>query len=257
MKGQPNLSNKEGKDGAAQATSSIDEALTLAKEKQKDASTQIAEAAHELRLPIANIKLLVETLLDGALEDKEVCKRMLKRAYQEADRLHALVQDLLSLEQAGEKRHDLKCQWLSLLERSTYAVESVSKQCREKGITVNVEADQSFLVYANPQQFDQVLANLIENAVKFTGTGGTIKITAGPAAGSFSIVDNGIGMSPSEIPKIFSRFYRIDKSSSRGGTGLGLSIVKQVLDLHGAKIHVQSEEGSGSCFKLEFPVPDP
>lgn len=221
---------------------------------EKDASALIAEVAHELRLPIANIKLLVETLLDGALEDKEVCRRMLKRAYQETDRLQALVVDLLSLEQVPE-RHELKCQWLSLRERTDYALQSLSKTIREKEIIIDIEIGESFLVFANPQQFDQVLLNLIENAVKFTPTSGIIKIKSGSKPGLFTIEDTGIGMAAHEIPKIFSRFYRIDKGSSQGGTGLGLSIVKQVLDLHGAKIQVQSKEGSGSCFKLEFPSP--
>lgn len=223
-------------------------------EQVRDSSTVIAEAAHELRLPIANIKLLVETLLDGALDEREVCKRLLKRAYQEVDRLQALVNDLLALEQVAEKRHELQREWLSLRERANYAIETVSKQAFEKSIKILVEATDE-MIYANRGQLDQVLLNLLENAVKFTPAGGKIWIRAGKERGCFSIEDTGIGMSETEIPKIFSRFYRIDKGHAKGGTGLGLSIVKQVLDLHGAKISVKSKEGEGSSFELEFPSP--
>jgi signal transduction histidine kinase len=216
----------------------------------------VAEAAHELRLPVANIKLLVETLLDGALDDREVCKRMLKRAHQEVDRLESLVSDILALEQVSERRHDLKCEWVSLKERAGYAVESISKQVLEKSLTVNLEIDKSLLIYANKSQLDQVLINLLENAAKFTNTNGKITVRGGEKPGTFSIEDTGVGMPESEIPKIFCKFYRIDKSVSKRGTGLGLSIVKQVLDLHGAKISVRSQEGVGSCFELEFPAKD-
>lgn len=221
----------------------------------RDASSIIAEAAHELRLPIANIKLLVETLLDGALDDRDVCKRMLKRVYQESDRLHALVSRLLSLESVAEKRHELKCRWISLKDRATYAAEALEKRASEKGVQVQVEADDRSFIWANPEQFDQVLLNLLENAVKFTPSGGRVCVRSLERVGCFEVEDTGIGMSATEIPKIFSRFYRIDKSRAGGGTGLGLSIVKQVLDLHGAKITVRSQEGEGSCFELEFPPP--
>ncbi len=257
MQGESQLSkeNVEAANADAHSRASVDADGAAASEKTRDSSTVIAEAAHELRLPIANIKLLVETLLDGALDEREVCKRMLKRAYQEVERLQALVADLLALEQVAEKRHELQCEWLSLRDRALYAIETVSKQAFEKGIKISVEGDNQ-LIYANRGQLDQVLLNLLENAVKFTPQDGKIWIRGGANEGCFSIEDTGIGMSEAEIPKIFSRFYRIDKGQARGGTGLGLSIVKQVLDLHGAKISVKSTEGVGSCFELEFPSPN-
>lgn len=263
MSGTAGLSNQNHESGdpdasgqkARESVESAAQAHSPAAEPARDASVVVAEAAHELRLPIANIKLLVETLLDGALDEREVCKRMLKRVYQEVERLQALVSDLLALEQVGERRHDLKCEWLSLKERIAYAVDSVSKQASEKLIKITVDIDDSQMIYANKGQLDQVILNLLENAVKFTNTKGKITIASGDTPGSFSIEDTGIGMPEQEIPKIFSKFYRIDKSISKGGTGLGLSIVKQVLDLHGAKITVKSKEGVGSCFELEFPSP--
>jgi two-component system, OmpR family, phosphate regulon sensor histidine kinase PhoR len=240
-----------------------DEALkeTL-KESSKDAaqaqlaslsSNWIAEVSHELRLPIANIRLLVETLLDGALEDPEVCRRMLKRAYRETDRLQALVVDLLSLERIAQTHQDNNCKTMSFLARAQYAKETVNKQAMEKDVEIRLNVVPDFEIYANAEQLDQVLLNLVENAVKFTGAGGVVTISSLDSPGKFSVSDTGIGMPAIEIPKIFQRFYRIDRSQSRGSSGLGLSIVKNIADLHGAKIEVESAEGKGSVFTLEFP----
>lgn len=256
----PGAASKSGATSSAGANnSSIPQEPQVAHspdaEPVREASVVVAEAAHELRLPIANIKLLVETLLDGALDEREVCKRMLKRIYQETDRLQALVSDLLALEQVSERRHDLKCEWQSLKERAEYALESVRKQAVEKSIRIGVEVPHSQLIFANKSQLDQVLLNLLENAVKFTNPGGSVVVRGGDRHGKFSVEDTGIGMPENEIPKIFSKFYRIEKSASRTGTGLGLSIVRQVVELHGAKISVKSQEGQGSCFELEFPSP--
>ena len=221
----------------------------------KDASNWIAEVSHELRLPIANIRLLVETLLDGALEDPEVSRRMLKRAFSEVERLQMLVRDLLSVEQVSQSRQDLKYQWIDLRDRSKYAAESIATMAMAKGVKVDVKVASGFKVYANQEQLDQVLLNLLENAVKFTSAGGCVTVRSGAEPGSFSVTDTGVGISAAEIPKIFQRFYRVDRSRSKGSTGLGLSIVKHIVDLHGASVNVESEEGVGSTFFLHFPAP--
>jgi signal transduction histidine kinase len=224
-------------------------------EDLRDKAPLVAEVSHELRLPIANIKLLVETLLDGALEDQQVCRRMLKRAYQEVERLQALVSDLLSLEQVSQPLAQLHCQHIDLLERARYAADSVATMALSKGVDVQIVAPPGFTIYANYEQLDQVLLNLVENAVKFTGPGGSVRVTGGPYPGWLRVSDTGIGIPEQEIPKIFQRFYRVDRSQSKGSTGLGLSIVKNIAELHGARISVESSEGKGSCFKLEFPEP--
>ena len=214
----------------------------------------IAEVSHELRLPIANIRLLVETLLDGAVDDPLVARRMLTRTQAEVERLQSLVVNLLSIEQVSNAR-ELMREWISLEPRARYAVETTSKAANEKGVTVVMEIAPTARVFANPQQLDQVILNLVENAVKFTPSGGTVRIRAGAEDGCFSVDDTGIGMAAHEIPKIFQRFYRIDRAQSRGSTGLGLSIVKHIVDMHGAKISVKSKQGAGSSFSLEFPGP--
>lgn len=225
-------------------------------EEGKDAAALVAEVSHELRLPIANIRLLVETLLDGALKDEDVCRRMLKRAYQEVERLQALVSDLLAMEQlAQSRRRQLQCQFVNLQTRARYAADSVATMALSKGVRVVLEIEPDFEVYANQEQLDQVLLNLVENAVKFTPEGGSVTVRSGPQAGCFSVEDTGIGIAQTEIPKIFQRFYRVDRNQSKGSSGLGLSIVKNIAELHGARVIVESTEGEGSCFKLEFPDP--
>ncbi len=214
----------------------------------------IAEVSHELRLPIANVSLLVETLLDGGLEDPAVARRMLERAKQECDRLRSLVNDLLSVENLSETRDEVPRDWVDLENRAQYAVESTQKLAKSGNVTVKISVVPDFRVYANAAQIDQVLLNLLENAIKFTPEGGMVTIQSG-GPGCFSVSDSGIGMPEAEIPKIFARFYRIDRSRARGSTGLGLSIVKHIVDLHDAKINVQSKEGEGSTFTLEFPGP--
>jgi two-component system phosphate regulon sensor histidine kinase PhoR len=216
-----------------------------------------AEVSHELRLPIANIRLLVETLLNGALEDGDTARKMLNRAYSEVKRLQALVSDLLSVEKLSKSRYELLSkEWLPLEAAAKYAIESTLAMASESGVNVRLDIQSNFLVYANPAQLDQVLLNLVENALKFTQSGGTVTIASKEKPGCFSVDDTGIGMAESEIPRIFQRFYRIDRSKSKGSTGLGLSIVKHILDSHGAKITVTSKEGQGSKFLVEFPSPD-
>lgn len=226
---------------------------STAEESGKDSANWIAEVSHELRLPIANIRLLVETLLDGALEDEEACRRMLKRAFQEVERLQSLVSDLLSVEKVAN-HSELRCEWNDLGERAKYAVESVATMAMAKGVQVTIDTPKGFKIYANSEQLDQVLLNLVENAVKFTPGGGIVKVVAGEP-GCFSVQDSGVGMPEGEITKIFQRFYRIDRTQSKGSTGLGLSIVKSIMELHGGRVHVESAEGSGSTFKLTFPDP--
>jgi signal transduction histidine kinase len=249
-KREPNSSApSEAADGAASRIVAHDEA-------RRDTNDWIAEVSHELRLPIANLKLLVETLLDGALEDEVTARRMLTRAKTEVERLQSLVVNLLSAEQMANTRRDVHRTNNLLQPRVEYALETVRELAAEKRIDISCAIDQHHKVFANLEMLDQVLLNLLENAVKFTPEGGRITVKSGARNGEFSIADTGIGLATSEIPKIFQRFYRVDRARSRGSTGLGLSIVKHILELHDAKINVKSQEGKGSTFELSFPNPD-
>jgi two-component system, OmpR family, phosphate regulon sensor histidine kinase PhoR len=237
-------------------TSSTPDTSASTGESSRDAgrdSDWIAEVSHELRLPIANIKLLVETLLDGAHEDPVTALRMLERTRQEVERLEALVADLISIEEVADNRDNVKKRPTLLADAAKYALESVGKSAAKKNILVSAEIESGFSINANPDQLNQVLLNLVENAVKYTPSGGEVVIRSGAQRGSFSVSDTGIGIPNSEIPKIFKRFYRVDRTRAPGSTGLGLSIVKHIADLHGAKISVQSQESNGSTFILQFP----
>ena len=221
----------------------------------EDNQNWIAEVSHELRLPIANIRLLVETLLDGAIEDRETALRMLNRTKQEVERLQALVVDLLSIEEVAEHQDDLKRQHYRLAEAACYAIDSTRELANSKGIEVRLEIEEEFKLFANPEQLQQVLLNLVENAIKYTPENGLVAVRSGKTAGAFEVSDSGIGIEEQEVPKIFKRFYRVDRTRAPGSTGLGLSIVKHIVDLHGARISVRSEAGKGSTFLLEFPEP--
>lgn len=242
-------SSKE-KSQSQDATSSAGEK----RQDGRDTAHWIAEVSHELRLPIANVSLLVETLLNGGMEDPQVARRMLERAKQEVERLQSLVGDLLSVENLSQTRDEIQREWVKLEDRIGYALESTKRIAASGQVNVQVEVAPNLHIYANGPQLDQVLLNLLENAIKFTPPDGQVTIKSGKA-NCFSVTDTGIGMSEAEIPKIFARFYRIDRSRGRGSTGLGLSIVKHIVDLHDAKINVTSKEGVGSTFELEFPGP--
>ena len=196
-------------------------AATIISNRAVDADW-IAETSHELRLPLANIRLLIETLLSGALDDEQTARKMLTTAHSEVIRLQSLLTNLLSVEQLVNTRYELPRQWLSLEIRAKYAVESTAIMAAEAAVEVQLDIASDFKIYANAAQLDQVLLNLLENAIKFTPTGGTIKIVSEKKQGCFSVIDTGIGMPASEIPKIFQRFYRIERSKSKGSTGPGI-----------------------------------
>lgn len=240
-------------DTKRQKETALPSQVTRMPEKQPS----LAEISHELRLPLANLRLLVETLLDGALDERETSKRMLKRAHQEIERLQGLVSKFMSSEQLTNSLLTLGMEWSLLHDCVDYALEATKTLAAEQSIKLIVEIEDGWKIYANKQQLEQVILNLLENAIKFTNAGGQVHIRSGKIIGSFFVSDTGIGINEAEIPQIFERFYRIDKTNNRPGTGLGLSIVKQVLERHGAKITVTSKEGEGSCFYLEFPSPLP
>lgn len=221
---------------------------------QEEHDNWIAEVSHELRLPLANIKLLVETLIDGAVEEPITAMRMLNRTKEEVIRLQNLVNDLLSHEKLQSGRSDdMRFTRVSIQRRTESVLETTRELAEEKGVILKAAVESGFELLANEEQIDQVLINLVENAIKFTPAGGFVVVRAGGPPPFIEVEDSGIGMAEAEIPKIFQRFYRVDRGRTRGSTGLGLSIVKHIVDLHGAKIAVTSKEGSGSKFRIEFP----
>jgi two-component system phosphate regulon sensor histidine kinase PhoR len=194
----------------------------------------------------------VETLLEGALDDKENNRNFLKIIQNHAERLNSLVNDLLSLSYLESKNISLEINDVNLSRVADEVILGFGSQLRKKRIEVVNGLAPDILVKADEERIKQVFTNLIDNALKFNREKGAIKIYSEEFNGKIRVIveDSGIGIPEKDIPRIFERFYRVDKARSRelGGTGLGLSIVKHIVELHGGMVGVESSEGSGSRF---------
>ena len=227
----------------------------------------VINVSHELRTPLASIQGYTETLLDGALHDSEHNVRFLTIIRQNAERLGRLIADLMTL-----SRIELKTQRFQLA--SYYvngliaeSVDSIQPMAEKKDISISTElAPAEAEVFCDAEAVHQILGNLLDNAVKYTSPGGSITVGAvrlPPASGGYEAVeffvrDSGIGIPKEELPRLFERFYRVDKARSRelGGTGLGLSIVKHLVRAMGGEVRVESRVNAGSTFSFTLPVQD-
>ena len=220
----------------------------------------VANVSHELKTPLASIKAYTETLLDWALHDENVNVRFLNRIDEQADRLNQLILDLLSLARL-ESGHEV-------FQHGPLAVSAVFETCIEthrgraeaKQIDLRLDlgpVEESTLVVADEEAVHQILDNLIDNAIKYTAEGGWIRVDCRLAddAVEFDVADSGIGIPRDDLPRVFERFYRVDKARSRemGGTGLGLSIVKHLIQSIGGQITVDSRVGEGTRFTVQLP----
>jgi two-component system phosphate regulon sensor histidine kinase PhoR len=217
----------------------------------------VANVSHELKTPLTSIKGFVETLLDGALEDRENARHFLKIIEEHANRLDSLVRDLLALSYLESGEAALHKEDVEIRELVGRALAALEAQTKKRSIEVRNELPAGALVMADRDKLEQVLMNLVDNAVKFNRSGGTIRVYSEKTANGTKITveDSGIGIPPKDISRIFERFYRVDKARSRelGGTGLGLSIVKHIVSLHGGEVGVESTEGLGSRFWFTLP----
>lgn len=219
----------------------------------------LGDVSHELKTPIFAIEGFIETLLDGALEDKKVNRKFLQKARKHAERLSSLVEDILVISQieSGELGmhtedfviHDLVIDVLDSLE---YKFTKKGRDIDYKVITNGLQAVE---VKADKQRIEQVLRNLIDNAVKYGDANGVVRIVikeAGEKKLLIQVNDDGPGIEQEHLPRLFERFYRVDKSRSRGkgGTGLGLAICKHLIEAHSEKLWVDSEFGKGSTFQF-------
>ncbi len=218
----------------------------------------VANVSHELKTPLTAIKGFVETLLEGALEDKENNRNFLKIIQSHADRLDTLVNDLLSLSGLESQGIILKKSSFDLHLQAEDVLNSFKLQFARQGIKIMNQLKPGFFVIADKERLHQVWVNLIDNAIKFNQEKGFIQLSSERSEGSVKVIieDSGIGIPQKDLPRIFERFYRVDKARSRqlGGTGLGLSIVKHIVELHSGQVGVESSEGFGSKFWFSLPV---
>lgn len=220
----------------------------------------VANVSHELRTPITSIKGFIETLAGGSVTDPADVERFLQIANRQVSRLHSIVEDLLSLSKLEEREKQLEkndCNVRVLLE---LVVESVQARALEKELTVSVECDEQLVAYLNASLIQQAVVNLVDNAVTYSNPQGIINVRGMLADGYIcvSVQDFGCGMDRHHLPRIWERFYRVDKARSRrvGGTGLGLAIVKHIVQLHGGRVQVESSPGQGSTFSMFLPAQD-
>jgi two-component system phosphate regulon sensor histidine kinase PhoR len=211
----------------------------------------VSNLSHELRTPLASLKALAETLQDGALDDPPAARRFIDQIQIEVDALTQMANELLELSKIESGRFSLDRSPVAPGELLHSAARRMQVQAERAQINLRVESgDDLPRVEVDPKRLEQVLVNLIHNAVKFTPPGGEVILLAEPTPGGvrFAVRDTGVGIPAEEVSRIFERFYRVDKSRAGSGTGLGLSIAKHIVEAHLGKIWAESTEGQGSTF---------
>ncbi len=232
--------------------------ITRLKELEKIRQDFVANVSHELRTPLTTIKGYTETLLDGALKE-EVAPQFLQVIQKHTDRLAKIVEDLLTLSKIESKEFLLKKEKLYLSELIDDVLDFVKEGAKKKKISIDaVHISSSFIIEGDRNILEQILINLLDNAIKYGREGGKITISANQKDQKeieVSVRDNGIGIPQEDLPRIFERFYRVDKGRSQelGGTGLGLSIVKHLISAHGGRVWAESQLGEGSTFYFTLP----
>jgi two-component system phosphate regulon sensor histidine kinase PhoR len=217
----------------------------------------IANVSHELRTPLTSIKGFVETLLEGALDDKQNSRDFLKVIHEHVDRLSRLIDDLLDLSKLESKDISIKRNKIPIKELADKVLKGFSSHLKKMSVEAKNELPDKLSLRADEDKIRQVFTNLIDNAIKFNKANGKINIYCEDRDNGIRVTveDSGTGIPSKDIPRIFERFYRVDKARSRelGGTGLGLSIVKHIVELHGGTVGVESTEGLGSKFWFYLP----
>jgi two-component system phosphate regulon sensor histidine kinase PhoR len=218
----------------------------------------VANVSHELRTPLTAIKGYVEALREGGLQEPAQAEQFLRVIQRHSERMDKIVSDLLLLSEMESADRVLQRETVHLPELIRTAVETLRPLAEAKKQNLRVEPLEGLpTLRADSQKLHQVMINLLNNAISYTPEGGSITVDAGqvPEGVEVSVSDNGIGIPPDDLPRIFERFYRVDKGRSRelGGTGLGLSIVKHIVEAHGGHMRVESEPGKGSHFTFYLP----
>jgi two-component system, OmpR family, phosphate regulon sensor histidine kinase PhoR len=218
----------------------------------------LGNVSHEIRTPLFAVQGFIETLLDGAIDDPAVNRDFLEKAHKHTMQLNALLKDLIDISriESGEMRMSFR--YFPLNEFLRAVVEGMHPVADARTIALSIESgsERALQVMGDRDRLGQALTNLIDNAIKYNTPGGRVTVAVRDAGDKvwIDVIDTGTGIAPEHLPRIFERFYRVDKERSRqaGGTGLGLAIVKHIIEAHGGKVEVRSEPGNGSTFS--FPV---
>ena len=232
--------------------------LTRIKQLERTRQEFVANVSHELRTPLSHIKGYVETLLDGAKDDPEVSSRFLQTIARNAGRLELLIEDLLTISELESGRVTLNLQTVRLRPLVQKVLDDFKARAEGKGVTLT-NAVPELSVRADSIRLEQVLSNLVDNAIKYGRTSGGVTVAACPGENGkmeVSVKDDGPGLPAEALERVFERFYRVDKARSReqGGTGLGLSIVKHIVQTHGGRVWARNEPGNGATFFFTIPV---
>ena len=248
-----------GATGHVQAAVAVFYDITESEETERVRRDFVTNVSHELRTPLASIQGYAETLLDGAVDDPQHNRRFLQIIRQNAERLAQLSSDLMTLSQIEVRARDYDFAPVAVNDLLTQASDSIRALTDRKRVSVRIEGlPVSTKVECDSDSLHQVLMNLLENAAKYTPEDGAITLGARREDDEveFYVRDTGVGIPSNHIPRLFERFYRVDKARSRelGGTGLGLAIVKHLVLAHDGSVRVESEVGQGSTFYIRIPV---
>ncbi len=219
----------------------------------------VANVSHELKTPITSIKGFVETIRDGAMGDPATTRRFLEIILRHTDRLNSIIEDLLSLSRVEqESEHDsMPVETVRAEDLLRNVLQVCERKAREKNITIRTEHAEDIKFLGNSALIEQATVNLVDNSIKYSNPGSTVSLSIrrGGNEVSVRVEDEGIGIPEKHLPRIFERFYRVDKARSRemGGTGLGLAIVKHIVQAHNGHITVSSTPGKGSTFTIHLP----
>jgi len=231
--------------------------LTELRSLQTMRREMVGNISHEFRTPLAGIKAMVETLQDGAVDDREAAKDFLSRIEAEVDRMTQLVAELTELSRIETGKAELKLESVNLNMIVEEVIAQLTPQAERQNLSLEmILADDLPATPVDKERIRQVMVNLIHNAIKFNRPGGSIKTTIKQSEGSVEveISDTGTGIAKNDLPQIFERFYKADKSRTGQGSGMGLAIAKHIVEAHGGSIRVQSEEGKGSTFSFSLPL---
>lgn len=237
--------------------------LTRIKQLENTRREFVANVSHELRTPLSLIKGYVETLLDGAKDDAELTVKFLNTIERHSNRLTNLIEDLLTISRLESGQVTLQLRELQLRSVIEHVLADLQKRAADRSVSIQNLVPEGMVGRADPDRLEQVLVNLLDNAIKYGRANGRIVVTGRVSNGDVQICvsDDGPGIPAEAIDRIFERFYRVDRARSRetGGTGLGLSIVKHIVQSHGGKVWAESKPGRGTQFYFTLParVPQP